>query len=308
MIINHMSGGGGASTGISTRTVGLGEIYFQNAASQYTTYGYRAFTSSKNIYGNIFSFPGKVLAVTSFKYKYKTSASGTLGSEQTFTGTWFISGNQASPNMQFVANRYYVPTELTALIVDSIAGGTSETVTFTAATDSHNDRALKQTSGNNIIGFSGIPENLAYNFGDIKITGKLLEFRNHSVMSSDVPITVKLGTNTYQGITYKDDIVRITTRTRSFTFFAGFDPTFVVISKLGENGDTADEIVAASYVKSGFPTDADYNSVMYNDSNGSDKFGSVSVTYTDNWGSVAVSATSSSYYFDTGYYHVIAMK
>lgn len=317
MIMNKMGGGSG-SEGTSYRMVGLSEVFFDCNYYLYQTEGYRAFTLSNNGYFT-FQFPGKVVKIISFKYIYKTSSSGAWGSEQTFTGDWYISGQKATPVLTFSKNYYYRPTELIAIIEDSVSNGTTAVMSVnTNELKSNSARGIlrKTLGGNNIISFTGIPANYMPMFRSIDITGNLLDinaaYYNYLPDNVTLSITLKLGENQNQGFTHREGILYLSSTANYLTFYTGFDPNYVVVSKFGQTSSASTVGVgmcASSWVRNGLPSDAAYNSNILNNYNASALFSAIGVTYTASLGYIQVSdAQTYPDGFSQGYYHIIAMK
>lgn len=315
MIINATGGGG---MGINCRNVSLDEVYFKNYYYDYTTYGYRTFCDSdRTNYYKTFYFPGKVVKILSYKYVFQTSHGGAWTAEQIFTGDWYIYANQATPALTHQNKYYYRPTELTAVIEDSVIGGTTTTYTISVDTWRSNYGNLNNlVSGNNIISCT-LPANFVYLVGSLDISGCMFSTTaSNYYPPSDLVFTIKQGTGLRnQGITYKDTVLNISSSGSSYLdIYTGFDPNFIVVSKTGEPSSAltvGQGMIAASWVRPGLHGllyNNYYNSLIYNNYNGGDMFYPITVTYYPNWGMTRIQDGST---YPTGFYegnyHVIAM-
>lgn len=260
MIMNKV-GGGGSGGGVTTRTVGLGEIFF-DYGTRTEVPNCRVILRDRGDSDHIFYFPGKVLQILSFKYRFSSGPSSAFGSEETYTGEWTYFGNMAIPSLSTPSSSsgryYYAVTELTAVIEDEATGGQIQTITITAD-ELYDGKRVKLPS--NIISVSALTSSAAIPSGtdskaalikEMKITGSLLYVKGYY---ADITLNVKLATTSAQGILVAvEEYYSSGGSAYGLTMYTGFPPKFVTFAKT-ESGTYADQgVQCGAWHKSGFGT------------------------------------------------------
>ena len=319
MIMNKV-GGGGSSGGVTTRTVGLGEIYFPYTTDS-TLSGYRVLVRGRgDSYSTIF-FPGKVLQILSFKYRFRQSnSSGGYGEESTYTGEWLYFGNMASPtglSTPSSSNYYYyfAVTELTAIVEDEASGGQVQTITISAS-DLYDGKRVKLPS--NIISVSNLVSSVAIPSGTdskaalistLTITGSLLYIKGKS---ADITLNVKLATSSAQGILVAvEKYYSSGANQYGMSMYTGFPPKFVTFSKIGSSTYSDDGVQCGAWHSGSWNTgitDSGYVDATTSDSTtASLRFQGMSCTYNDSSGSLSISFSPTYGDYVKGSYQMVAV-
>ena len=304
MIMNNMGGGSSSGGGIKYRTVGLTEIVF-NASGSSDLSGYRVIRSSSSSYYAKFYFPGKLVKVLSFKYREKIySSSGSWGDVISYTGAWHISGNIGSPEINFSRysssyDRGYAITEITAIVEDEADGGTSASVTFTAAEISSGTWKLLDKniiSLSNLVTSAAVPSyedcQIAW-LTELKISGRFVYIKG-SNPSQPFTFTAKLAENDTQGVLVCRHQTSSGSSMTGFTFNCGFKPKFVVASMIADpnsGGSNVDGVIGGQF-SDAYLKEASYNNGYRCDINSVDSHGytmAFTMTYNESTGIVQIS-------------------
>lgn len=317
MIMNKV-GGGGSGGGVTTRTVGLGEIFFYYGTRTEVP-NCRVILRDKGDSAHIFYFPGKVLQVLSFKYKYSSSPSNAFGDEQTYTGEWTYFGNTASPSLSTPSSSsgryYYAVTELTAIIEDEASGGQVQTITI-AASDLYDGKRVKLPS--NIISVSALTSSAAIPSGTdskaalikrMDISGSLLYVKG---VSAEITLNVKLATTSAQGILmHAESYYKSSGSAYGITFYPGFKPKYVAFSKVvdthPDNG-----VISGNWHDTSAPVSFNYNRVIYTNGSSTDGYdvraSGLSCEYNESTGEAYLHFTSATYGITTfGTFQIVAI-
>lgn len=271
MIMNNMGGGGSSGGGIKYRTVGLTEIVF-NSSSDSVLPGYRVINGTSSSYYAKFYFPGKLVKVLSFKYRQRYWGSGqSYGDVISYTGAWHISGNVGSPEINFnwyssKTDMVYAITEITAIVEDEANGGTTTSVTFTAAEIASGTRKLLS---NNIISLSNLVTSAAVPSGkdstigwlsEFKISGRFIYIKGQNP-SQPFTFTVHLAETDTQGVLVCEDQISGGSSMSGFSFFTGFKPKYVFAAMIADpssNSSSVDGFIGGQW------SDAYLKTVTYN--------------------------------------------
>lgn len=275
MIMNKV-GGGGSGGGVTTRTVGLGEIFFYYGTRTEVP-NCRVILRDRGDSDHIFYFPGKVLQILSFKYRFSSGPSSAFGSVETYTGEWTYFGNMAIPSLSTPSSNsgryYYAVTELTAVIEDEASGGQVQTITI-SADELYDGKRVKLPS--NIISVSSLTSSAAIPSGtdskaalikEMKITGSLLYVKGSF---ADITLNAKLATTSAQGILVAvEEYYSSGGNAHGLTMYTGFPPKFVTFAKT-ESGTYADQgVQCGAWHKSKFGTGiSDSNYIVVDDGTG----------------------------------------
>lgn len=316
MIMNKV-GGGGSGGGVTTRTVGLGEIFFYYGTRSEVP-NCRVILRDREDSAHIFYFPGKVLQVLSFKYRYSSGPSAAFGSVETYTGEWTYFGNMASPSLSTPRSSsgryYYAVTELTAIIEDEASGGQVQTITI-SADELHDGKRVKLPS--NIISVSALTSSAAIPSGTdskaaliqkMKITGSLLYVKGSY---AEITLNVKLATSSAQGILVAvEEYYSSGGSAHGMSMYTGFPPKFVCFAKT-EDGTYADEgVQCGAWHSAGWDTgitDSNYIDVDTSTSSSSVRAPGLSCTYNESSGSLSISYSATYGDYTKGSYQIIAV-
>lgn len=316
MIMNKV-GGGGSGGGVTTRTVGLGEIFFYYDTRSEVP-NCRVILRDRGDSAHIFYFPGKVLQVLSFKYRFSSGPSAAFGSVETYTGEWTYFGNMASPSLSTPSSSsgryYYAVTELTAIIEDEASGGQVQTITI-SADDLHDGKRVKLPS--NIISVSGLTSSAAIPSGTdskaaliekMKITGSLLYVKGSYAA---ITLNVKLATTSAQGILVAvEEYYSSGGSAYGMSMYTGFRPKFVCFAKTVD-GTYADEgVQCGAWHSAGWDTgiaDSNYIDVDTSTSSSSVRAHGLSCTYNESSGSLSISYSAAYGDYTKGSYQIIAV-
>lgn len=316
MIMNKV-GGGGSGGGVTTRTVGLGEIFFYYGTRTEVP-NCRVILRDRGDSDHIFYFPGKVLQVLSFKYRFSSGPSSAFGSVETYTGEWTYFGNMASPSLSTPSSSsgryYYAVTELTAIIEDEASGGQVQTITI-SADDLHDGKRVKLPS--NIISVSGLTSSAAIPSGTdskaalikrMDITGSILYVRG---VSAEITLNVKLATTSAQGILMcAASYYSSSGSAHGIVFYPGFKPKYVAFSK-SVDSYPGNGVISGNWHDTSAPLSFDYNRVIYADGSSTDGYdvraAGLSCEYTESTGEAYLHYSASYGISTSGTFEIVAI-
>lgn len=316
MIMNKV-GGGGSGGGVTTRTVGLGEIFFYYGTRSEVP-NYRVILRDKGDSAHIFYFPGKVLQILSFKYRYSSGPSSAFGSVETYTGEWTYFGNMASPSLSTPSSSsgryYYAVTELTAIIEDEATGGQVQTITI-SADDLYDGKRVKLPS--NVISVSGLTSSAAIPSGtdskaalikEMKITGSLLYVKG---VYDAITLNVKLATTSAQGILMAvEEYYSSGGSAHGIVFYPGFKPKYVAFSKVVDSYP-GNGVISGNWHDTAAPVSFGYNRVIYADGNSTNRYdvraAGLSCEYTESTGEAYLHYSASYGISTSGTFEIVAI-
>lgn len=320
MIMNKV-GGGGSGGGVTTRTVGMSEIYFGSYVDSKLT-GYRTVYTSRGGNNPRFYFPGKVLQVLSFKYRFRQSnSSGGFGDETTYTGEWKLFGNVATPDLNIpVSSNYdyhYAVTELTAIIEDEASGGQVQSVTLTVSSS----EATRYKFSSNIISVSNLTspsaipsgaDSKAALIGKIEISGSLLFVTGGSSASVSVTLNVKLATMPGQGILKRvDSDSNSSGSIYGLGLYTGFRPKYMVFSKSSADSNPGNGLISGNWFDSGGPISFSHSRIMVANGSSTDGYelraGGLSMEYNEDTGYASLHFSASYGVYTSGTFEIIAV-
>lgn len=316
MIMNKV-GGGGSGGGVTTRTVGLGEIFFYYGTRSEVP-SCRVILRDRGDSPHIFYFPGKVLQILSFKYRYSSGLSSAFGSVETYTGEWTYFGNMASPSLSTPSSSsgryYYAVTELTAIIEDEASGGQVQTITI-SADELHDGKRVKLPS--NIISVSGLTSSSAIPSGtdskaalikEMKITGSLLYVEGSY---ADITLNAKLATTSAQGILMcAASYYSSSGSAYGIVFYPGFKPKYVAFSK-SVDSYPGNGVISGNWHDTSAPLSFDYNRVIYADGSSTNGYNvraaGLSCEYTESTGEAYLHYSASYGISTSGTFEIVAV-
>lgn len=318
MIMNKV-GGGGSGGGVTTRTVGLGEIFFYYGTRTEVP-NCRVILRDRGDSAHIFYFPGKVLQILSFKYRYSSGPSSAFGSVETYTGEWTYFGNMASPSLSTPSSSsgryYYAVTELTAIIEDEASGGQVQTITISAS-DLYDGKRVKLPS--NIISVSALTSSAAIPSGtdskaalikSMRINGSLIYVKGSS---AEITLNVKLATSSAQGILVAVEEYYASGGTQTgMSMYTGFPPKFVTFAKVESDSFPDEGVQCGAWHIGGtsWNTGIGYSGYIDVDSDTSSsavRFNGMSCTYNESSGSLSISFSPTYGDYMKGNYQMVAV-
>lgn len=317
MIMNKV--GGGSSGGVTTRTVGLGEIYFNYTTSSLIA-NTRVISLSRNSGYAKFYFPGKVLKILSCKSRYSRSSWSYFEDVTSVTDNWQYFGNMAY-NPYFSAStssnysELYAITELTAIIEDEASGGQVQTITI-SADDLNNGKRVKLPSNiisvSNLVSSATVPsgtDSKAALIKELRINGCLLYAKGSY---AEIKLNVKLATAPGQGILmHTSSYYSSGGSANGIVFYPGFKPKYVAFSKV-EDDYPGNGVISGNWHDASAPISFDYDSVIYADGNSTSGYNvwasSLSCEYTESTGESYLHFTGTSYgIYLSGTYQIVAI-
>lgn len=318
MIMNKV-GGGDSSGGVTTRTVGLGEIYFYHTTNSLVP-NTRVISLSRNSGYATFYFPGKVLKILSCKSRHSRSSWSYFNDETSVTDGWQYFGNMAY-NSYFVDssssnyNELYAITELTAVIEDEASGGQVQTITISAS-DLYDGKRVKLPSNiisvSNLVSSAEIPsgtDSKAALIKELRINGCLLYIKGRS---AEITLNVKLATTLGQGVLMcAASYYSSGGSAYGITFYPGFQPKYVAFSKVVDSYP-GNGVISGNWHDTSAPISFDYNRVIYADGSSTDGYdvraSGLSCEYTESTGGAYLHFTSASYGISlSGTFEIVAV-
>lgn len=305
MIMNKV-GGGGSGGGVTTRTVGLGEIFFYHTTSSLVP-NTRVISLGRNAGYATFYFPGKVLQILSCKCRHSRSSWSYFDAETSIMDGWQYFGNMAynayfEDSTSSNSSELYAITELTAIIEDEASGGQVQTITVSAS-DLYDGKRIKLPS--NIISVSNLVSSAAVPSGtdskaaliqELRINGCILYIKGRS---AEITLNVKLATTPGQGILmHASSYYSSSGSAYGLTFYPGFKPKYVAFSKIVDNYP-GNGVISGAWHDTSAPISFDYCRVIFADGSSTDGYdvraSGLSCEYTESTGEAYLHFTSASY-------------